>query len=357
MTVLMTLAVPSGPFDGLVACHFPTDDKFVTSINCDWIPPIDLKVHDTFVREDGSYGTDDFINTPQYLVINHVHRACIPTVPDDAEDPYFPYRTLWTPLHSDLLEPRSDDSTRGISEAMVQIAERHLRVMDIAADVMRILSGRTKNSIHEHCKSDVPVITRAIEPLVDKMNDCLVRLTTLAATERTTLYRYTEFRRAWLELAGQYNWYHGFRERVHNRELPLDVHVQRVFGAFVGEDPNVINKLRRAGIPVWCIQSYGSFSNQHIRHLVNPRPHSITTIAERQPPEIVFKGDYLQSEDRMRAIRNEYYKRSATPDLYEHPKPPSRFPVSYEQPTQVLPRMKPSLTCKFIFMLTTNLNR
>lgn len=134
----MTLAVPSGQFDGLLACHFPKDDKFVTSINYDWIPPLDLKVHDTFVREDSSYGTNDFINTPQYLIINHVHRACIPTVSDDAEDPYFLYRTLWMPLHSDLLEPRSDDSTCGILEAMVQIAESYLRVIDIAADVMRI---------------------------------------------------------------------------------------------------------------------------------------------------------------------------------------------------------------------------
>lgn len=348
ITIMLSMFVdPNGPFDGIVAAHFPKDDKFVTSINSNWVPFLEFKIHDTFVREDGSYGADDFINTPQFLSPKHVHRACIPTKPTERDDPYFPYRSLWEPLPRDLLDPRSDETTRGISEAMVQITKDHLDLLQIAAEVMRFLSNDTKTFIDKHCMQDLPTLTYTIEPLLDKLNDCLVRLTTLAATERTTLYRYTEFRRAWLELAGQYNWYHGFRERVYNRELLLDATVQRVMGAFVGEDPAIIDRLRRAGMPVWCIQSYGSFSNQKIRELVNPTVSVVATIAECQPPVIIFKGDYLQNEDRMKAIRNEYYKRSATPDMYEQPKPPSRFPVSYQQSTQILPRMKPSLPCKF----------
>lgn len=68
---------------------------------------------------------------------------------------------------------------------------------------------------------------------------------------------------------------------------------------------------------IWCIQSYGSSNNQKGRVLINPIIPVIATIAQMPTLVTIFKGDYLQNEDRIKVILNKYYKYSDTPDMYK----------------------------------------
>lgn len=218
------------PFDGRVAAHFSKSDKFITTFNCDWIPTIDLDVHDTFIREDGTYGADDYIITPQYLSRSFAHIFCIPMRPTAANDYYYDHAYIWDVLSENMLTCVSDDSTRGITEPMVQICHIHLERLDASARHMKFVSDYTLNIIQSKYRGIPDVSPEPIYSLLDKLDSCLTRLSTLSATQSATLYRYTEFRRAWLELAGWYNWYRGLRDRVLDSTLSIHTPVERVMG-------------------------------------------------------------------------------------------------------------------------------
>lgn len=296
--------------------------------------------HETFVREDGTYGEDDYIVTPQCFSKQYAHLFCIPTVPTEGNNPLSEYRHMWYPLPTNALRTTSDQSTRGISEAMVQIIDEHLEILHEAARYIKTVASHVVRIIEDKYRTVPEASASPINLLVDKLVNCLTSLSTLGATKSTTLYRYTEFRRAWLEITGWYYWYSGIRDCVLDTTLPTSAPIQPMMGAFVVGDPDIVNRLLRAGIPVWCIQGYGSFSQQRIHNIIQPHLSNVATAPERQPPTIIFKGDYVATEQRIMAIRQDYYKRSATPDMYEPPAKPSPYPISYLSPTQVIPRTR-----------------
>lgn len=275
--MLILLIALATPFDGRVGAHFPKDDKFITSFNCDWIPPIKLDPHDIFIREDGTYGMDDYIITPQYLSRHYAHIFSIPLHPIASNDPYFEHSYIWDVLPETALTCTSDESTCRISEPMVQLSQQHLKRMEGSVRYIKYLASITINTIQSRYQNVQDVSPEPIALLIDKLDSCFVRLSTLGATRNTTLYRYTEFRHAWLKLAGWYGWYHGLRDRVLNPAFSIHTPIERVMGAFVAEDTDSMICLLRAGVPVWCIQSYGSFSKQHIHNIIQPEQSTAAT--------------------------------------------------------------------------------
>lgn len=292
-------------------------DSFISSPNANWIPSINLDIHETFARFDGFYGPDEYLFVPQFADPSIPHIVCIPRTPRTEADDLCGHEHMFSALKDSDIEDAYPTSGKPMSDKLVRIRGLMLTNLLHSIDTMKTRGSALLTFLRQHNPRHAQH-TPQVEELINRMRRNYARLETIQSTLHSTKFLYADICRAWLEIAGLDNWYRKFHQPAQQFTVEPATSTSHVVGAYATDEGTVAAFLRM-GVPVWLLQRYNTFGKQIIRS-----ESRLTSVAELGPlddnlrprPGFIFKGSYKPTASRYHAIR--YHSRVffTTPDAF-----------------------------------------
>ncbi|KAL0062924.1 hypothetical protein AAF712_010186 [Marasmius tenuissimus] len=275
--------------DGLTAILLPETRYFITSPNRTRIPLPPLgSTRDLYLREDGFYGHDDYVQYPQPFNPRYAYLACMPTNPILESDPYHEDLCMWERgFHPSLFTYRDNLAMGRFRESIKRLRDREQQFLGA--------NPRWKPRLAE------------LELTIDL---CLHRLSNFSLTARKVTRTVTELQRAWRTAVSIIDFVQLYEpEMMATSELsgsevsegaPL-IPGSRM-GAFVWKPRDAL-MLFRAKLPVYYVRNFNEFNPQiRILEVSSPKSLPITLTASSPVDPIIYTGQ-AGSDDKIVAIR------------------------------------------------------
>jgi len=201
-----------------------------------FIPRISLLEREVHARQDGRYGLDDFIVHPQKFSAHLRHLSVIRRCPAHNGSP--PSIMWWTPTIQDWAGiPGSIYSGVGLLLSKYTLLFRRAQIS-------------LYDTICHFIKS------ASLDPFLDILANDLrharIRLELCPGSFREVLQGVTQFQRVYLETLAYLDWYGGFEPWAFS---PSFFAVETDLMDCWTDDPMIVQRLEKAGVPVWFIRS------------------------------------------------------------------------------------------------------
>ncbi|KAL0567597.1 hypothetical protein V5O48_014397 [Marasmius crinis-equi] len=280
--------------DGLVGSLHPPTHKFITSPNSVSIPsPPFGSTQDLYRRADGFYGHDDPAKWPQPLNHNNVYLAWIPSCPTADHHRYIQDTIIWHELNErDMVYEAS--TREGVVNARI--------VAELAAALNR-LRERTRAFTAKFPSSSK---VKLLSEFSTNVTTSLHRITSTPMKFRDICCGLAEVQRGWLYSAAVLDFVQTYETNAPNvcaekGRGPCDTNPR--LGAFVWNDQDAC-KLFDAGIPVYYVRGYNTFSTQVVRActpLVHPQALCLQAASPLYP--VILSSSQAGGDAKFAAIR------------------------------------------------------
>ncbi|KAF8064950.1 hypothetical protein FPV67DRAFT_1419227 [Lyophyllum atratum] len=242
------------PFEGMVGSLVNDGHQIVLSPNVCYTfePPLGT-TREMKLRKDFRYGMEDPLCGPQPYVVQACHLAAIPRRPANPDDPL---NIMWKiPTTADfVIEP--SNMLRGVGFLTDNFAHA-------LGDYANRMNERiTKYSTDPNFPTKIPVIASMSHTQMDMLD----RIYELPMSLRQVQFCVSLFQRCYLELVGFLDYLYIFHPRMTGLQ-PLATGVADAIGAYVQEHA-VIHEFVRAGLPVWIVKDWESFTETRIDEVV-----------------------------------------------------------------------------------------
>ena len=209
----------------------------ITTPNMPFVPRISLREREVHARQDGRYGLDDFIVHPQKFSAHLRHLSAIRRCPAHNVSPAS--IMWWTPTVQDWAStPGSIYSCVGLLLPKYTALFKKAQ-LDLYGKIRRFFD-----------KSSSP--NPFLDILASDLRHARIRLELCPGSFREVLQGVTQFQRLFLETLAYLDWYEEFEPRAFS---PGSCAVETDVMGCWSDDPMIVQRLEKAGIPVWFIRS------------------------------------------------------------------------------------------------------
>jgi hypothetical protein len=272
------------PWDAMVIHTFGIriDDRFgklspdtpfivISSPNVDFIPYFDDSPNGTCrILRDGRYGRYDFTLHPQEFYWPYSHNCVCPRKISDKTHPFFP---CWTT--PDYSEFKILEGSAFSYPQLGKFSERKLAELCALADY---LSPKVLDFRRCHGKLRFPLFNG----FWCAIKDLLARIQRCNHTFKDLVLLWAEFGRLCLDTYSFIEWHNVYLPRCCDPDLRCPVPADTtLMGAFT-TDPLVVQKLGKAGVPVWHIRTQADIT----------KDTKICSVLKDTPPFPHFSSDW-----------------------------------------------------------------
>ncbi|KAK1231272.1 hypothetical protein PQX77_005612 [Marasmius sp. AFHP31] len=279
--------------DGLIASLHPRTREFVTSPNVSSIPPPPFgSTRDLYRREDGFYGHDDPILTPQPFNKHHPYLPWVSSRPSSDSHPHELHACMWTRLTQyDVEYPQGEDRKEGV------IRPRIAREIDDAIGDLRQRSAPYRQvGVVGHVN-----VGQLLCEFDDTLTVCYNRITNVSMSLRDIKLGLAEVQRAWLYSIALLDWLDAAKDQF-DGQAGQTLDPRHRMGAFVWTDQDALH-LWRNKVPVYYIRPYGAFNRQMILS-VQPFLTPVICDTPATPPyPVILANSQAGSDNKFAALR------------------------------------------------------
>jgi hypothetical protein len=247
----------------------------ISSPNVDFIPYLDISSNGVCrAQQNGRYGHYDFTLHPQVFYWPFCHNSVCPRKIEDRDHPL---STCWT-------TPTCDDfkTLEGSTFSYPRLGKLHEgRLAELCA-LVNYLSPKVVDFRGRHGRLQFPLLSG----FWCAIGDLLVRLQHCSHTFRDLVLLWAEFGRLCLDAYAFMEWHNVYLPRLldPDRSGPFPANTT-LMGAFTA-DQTVVQKLGRAGIPVWYIRTQADVTGD-VR---------ICSVLKDSPPCLQYSTDWPEED-------------------------------------------------------------
>ncbi|KAK1223052.1 hypothetical protein PQX77_014088 [Marasmius sp. AFHP31] len=306
--------------DGLVACLHLRTHEFVTSPNVSTIPaPPFGSTCDLYRREDGLYGADDPVQTPQPLNHRNLYLAWIPRPPSDDEHPYILDSDIWTRISPDDMEYTAQGLARREGVLRGPLASGLAQVVDRPRE-------HSKQFRQAGVISQINVLA-LIQEFDDTLTICLDRVQNVSMSFRDVQRGFSELRRAWAYSVALLDWVEQSSGSSSGNRIQRP---EDRMGAFVWTDRDALF-LQRFCLPVYYVRPYRAFDRQIVLTVKPFREPFICSTTSTPPYPVLLSNSQAGSDDKFAALCGAAATCFLTSSPFENMHLPGAYSSSYTQ--------------------------
>jgi hypothetical protein len=212
-----------------------------------FVPRISLRDREVHARQDSRYGLDDFIVHPQKFSAHLRHLSVIRRCPAHNDIP--PSIMWWTPTVQDWAgTPGSIYSCVGLLLSNYTTLFKKAQI-DLFSRIRQFFTNSS---------SPDPFL----DILASDLRHARIRLELCPGSFREVLQGVTQFQRVFLETFAYLDWYEEFEPRAFSPDYYA---VETDLMGCWSDDPMIVQRLEKAGIPVWFIRSGDLVADNMVR--------------------------------------------------------------------------------------------
>jgi hypothetical protein len=229
----------------------------VTSPNAPSCPILKFGVASVRARKDGRYYSEDFTSSPQLFTEEYGYNCVVRRKPSDPSDAL--QLMWWIPSEADHVEVRGS-----MFAGLGTLAPQHLDRFKALQDelITRAIAYQRHRAQHS--------ILNALER---GLRHCFERLSSMPCTFKDLVGQVAEYQRSYLDVLSFLDFYDDFSPRwtltPENGFKVYEVDLTRM-GAYTTQ-PNILQWLYEAGIPVWFVQQVESIEAAEKRYPNTPK--------------------------------------------------------------------------------------
>ncbi|KAJ8072105.1 hypothetical protein PM082_015663 [Marasmius tenuissimus] len=304
--------------NGLVACLHPRTREFVTSPNSSTIPiPPFGSTRNLYRREDGLFGPDDPVQTPQPFNHRNLYLAWIPCPPSDENHPYISDSNMWVRISTYDMEftaqgtPRNEGVLRKpLGDSLEQVVHR--------------LRERSRQFKQAGVVGQINV-SQLIQEFDNTLTICLNRVRNVSMSFKDIQLGVSELRRAWSYTVVLLDWLEQSNANANSIHYP-----EHRMGAFIWTDRDALF-LQHFGLPVYYVRPYGTFDRQIILTVKPFRKPFIYTMTATPPYPVLLANAQAGHDTKFTALRAAAARCFSTASPFENMHLPGAYSSSYSQ--------------------------
>ncbi|KAF8054923.1 hypothetical protein FPV67DRAFT_1437660 [Lyophyllum atratum] len=258
------------PFEGMVGSLVNDGHQIVLSPNVRYTfePPLGTS-REMKLRKNFRYGMEDPLCGPQPYIVPACHLAAIPRRPTNPDDPL---NIMWKiPTTTDfVIEP--SNMLRGVGFLTDDFAH------SLGHHADQMIERVTKYRTDPNFQTKIPIIAT----MSHMQQDMIDRIYEMPMSFRQVQFCVSLLQRCYLELVGYMDYLYVFHPRMTGQH-PSATGVARTVGAYV-QDHAVIPEFVRAGLPVWIVKDWASFTETRIDEVVPVRKTTTWAVLEDATP-------------------------------------------------------------------------
>jgi hypothetical protein len=224
----------------------------VTSPNTLSCPVLKFGAVHVRARNDGRYYSEDFTSFPQLFTEEYGYNSVVPRKPSDPNDPL--QLMWWIPSEDDHVEVRGS-----MFPGLGVLAPRWLDRFKALQDELTTRATSYQNHRAQHSM---------LNALERGLHHCFERLSSMPCTFKDLVGQVAEYQRSYLDVLSFLDFYEVFSPRwtLSTKDGPKVHEVDHTRMGTYTTQPNTLQWLYQAGIPVWFVQEVESIEAAQRRY-------------------------------------------------------------------------------------------